>query len=102
MEPCGRGLTAVNCLALPPGQVQGQFAITKLPWCDFFVWSPCELHIERVHVDPSFWSEVVVKLVSFYDTALLPELASPCFPRGQSMREPTELQINSDWLDTAD
>ena len=80
-------------------QVQGQLAITKLPWCDFVVWSPCELHIERVRVDPSFWSEVVVKLVSFYNTALLPELASPRFPRGQSMREPTELQIDSDWLD---
>ena len=80
-------------------QVQGQLAITKLPWCDFVV---CELHIERVRVDPSFWSEVVVKLVSFYDIALLPELASPCFPRGQSIREPTELQFDSDWLDATD
>ncbi len=80
-------------------QVQGQLAITQLPWCDFVVWSPKELHVERIHADPSFWEEVVKKLRSLFDTALLPELVLPRHPQGQPIREPTELGIEANWLD---
>ena len=65
-------------------QVQGQLAVMNLPWCDFVLWTPKELHVERIQADPAFWREVLPKLEKFYDTALLPELASPRYPHGHT------------------
>ena len=31
-------------------QVQGQMAILNLPWCDFVVWTLCDMHTERIHL----------------------------------------------------
>ena len=79
-------------------QVQGQLAVMNLPWCDFVLWTPKELHVERIQADPAFWREVLPKLEKFYDTALLPELASPRYPHGQPIREPTEIGLVEGWL----
>ena len=73
-------------------QVQGQMAICQKKWCDFVIWTPSSLSIERIAFDPQFWQETLLKLERFYDQAVLPELASPRFPQGQPIREPNSPQ----------
>lgn len=68
-------------------QVQGQMAICKRTWCDFVIWTPSSLSIERIKFDSEFWKDVLPKLEKFYDGAILPELVSPRFPQGQPIRE---------------
>lgn len=70
-------------------QVQGVLAITKRSWCDFVVWTPKGISIERILNDSSFWiGTMLPKLLVFYDNALLPELAAPEHPNGRPIREP--------------
>jgi hypothetical protein len=48
-------------------QVQGQMAITGLPWCDYFVDAGSEYFVERIMFDEHFWTEEMLpKLVEFY------------------------------------
>ena len=68
-------------------QVQGQLAITHRPWCDFVVWSPKGMSVERIGFDSAFWDGVKSKLVSFHREAILPELALPRYTTGQPIRE---------------
>lgn len=70
-------------------QVQGAMAISKKPWCDFVVWTPKGISIQRIQQDSTFWSDSMLpKLLSFYENALLPELAAPEHPNGRPIREP--------------
>ena len=68
-------------------QVQGVLGITKRKWCDFVVWTPKGTLIERIYFNPAFWENMLPKLESFYDNAILPELAAPQYPH-QPIREP--------------
>lgn len=76
-------------------QVQGQMAICRRNWCDFVIWTPASLTIERIPFDQQFWLDVLPKLEKFYDTAVLPELASPRHPQGQPIREPGCMSVTS-------
>ncbi|XP_063217698.1 uncharacterized protein LOC134540509 [Bacillus rossius redtenbacheri] len=70
-------------------QVQGQLHITRRKWCDFVVWTTKGISIERIVRDDCFWLEKMEsKLLRFFNNCLLPELADPCRPRGQPIREP--------------
>ena len=67
-------------------------AITNRSWCDFVVWTPHGFSVERIAFDNNFWEEVEAKLLKFYNTAVLPELAVPLHTRGQAIREPASDQ----------
>ena len=69
-------------------QVQGALGITGRKWCDFTVWTPKGIAIERIAFDPAFWDSMKTKLEAFFDNALLPELAAPEIPNGRPAREP--------------
>ncbi len=74
-------------------QVQGQMAVTGMPWCDFVVWTPHGLHVERIFFDKAVWDQrMFPKLQKFFDDAMLPELVAPRYSQGQPIREP--------WTDT--
>ena len=75
-------------------QVQGQLAITELPWCDFIVWTPQGMSVQRIERDENFWKLMYPKLESFYKEYLLPELADHVYYSGQSIRH-LQLPINS-------
>jgi hypothetical protein len=70
-------------------QVQGTMAITERSWCDFVVWSPKGMSVERIRFDVQLWAETKPKLENFYQKAVLPELTLPRLPRGQPIREMT-------------
>ena len=69
-------------------QVQGGLGITRRKWCDFVVWTPKGLSIERIIFHHDFWESMKQKLEVFFDTAILPELAAPQYPQGHPIREP--------------
>lgn len=69
-------------------QIQGQLAITKLAWCDFFIWTPAGYSVERITADPIFWEENKPKLIRFHREGILPELVLPRYTHGQPIREP--------------
>lgn len=70
-------------------QVQGAMAITKRSWCDFVIWTPKGTSIERIEYDSAFWTDKMLpKLLEFYSSAMLPELAAPEHPNGRPIREP--------------
>lgn len=53
-------------------QIQGQLAITQRKWCDFVIYTPKSLSIERIPFDNVFWeSELLPKLTAFFDTVLV-------------------------------
>lgn len=73
-------------------QVQGALGVTGKEWCDFSVWTPKGISIERIRFDNDFWESMLKKLERFFDSAVLPELASPQQPNGRPIREPNVQQ----------
>ena len=72
-------------------QVQGQLAITQLPWYDFVIWTPHGTSIERIERDINLWQQnILPKLKVFYHEYLLPELANPVFFSGKPIRHLAE------------
>lgn len=55
-------------------QIQGQMFATKLPWCDFVIWTPKDLLVQRIFADPDWPRQAIPKLVEFYETHLRPKL----------------------------
>ena len=53
-------------------QIQGQMALCKATWCDFVVYTPKGMHIERVSFNEEFWKNVNDKLEKFYISMFVP------------------------------
>ena len=70
-------------------QVQGTMVITTRSWCDFVVWTPTGISVERIPFDSRLWAETKPKLLNFYNKAVLPELTLPRHTHGHPIREPT-------------
>ncbi|XP_065182559.1 uncharacterized protein LOC135813389 [Sycon ciliatum] len=59
-------------------QVQGGMAVAEVQWCDFVVWTPMGIAIQRIPFDAAFWKEQMEpKLTGFYRGWLLPQLLHP-------------------------
>lgn len=71
-------------------QVQGQLHVTKRRYCQFTLWTPKGLKVERIERDDEFWNvNMKDKLERFYMDCLLPELVDPRHIRSMSIRNPT-------------
>ena len=68
-------------------QVQGQMAIGERPWCDFVVFTPHGISVERIKFDSSFWNPLLCKLEAFFDKCFAPEIISPMHVIGQCVRD---------------
>ena len=66
-------------------QIQGALYVIGRPWCDLFIWTPNGIFTERINYDATFWNIAYRKLQTFYYEFLLPELANPCYPKGQPL-----------------
>ena len=55
-------------------QVQGQLAVCQKRYCDFIVWTPKGMLVERIEEDPNFTESLVRKLTTFYVAHMLPEI----------------------------
>ena len=66
-------------------QIQGQLAVSRLRWCDFFVWvGPQKTHLERIHANDTFWLErLLPSLQGFYREHAVPYLLAHNWPVAQ-------------------
>lgn len=76
-------------------QIQGIMAITQRKWCDFVIWTPKGISVERIAADTSFWEKMVPKLDTFWNRAILPELAAPEHPHKRPIREPGTWELSA-------
>ena len=60
-------------------QAQTQMLCSRLDYCDFCVWTPFELHVERIHVDEQFCFDMCEKAEVFFYEAIMPELLGRYF-----------------------
>lgn len=71
-------------------QIQGMMANMKLPYCDFVVWIPGDMQINRVDFDPEFWDTTLFPgLKTFYWDRYLPALVAKA--NGQLEEGDTEI-----------
>ena len=68
-------------------QIQGQVAIGKRTWCDFVIYTPKGLSVQRIPFDSQYWTEKFPKLKSFYDDCIAPECVSPLYSAELPMRK---------------
>ena len=50
-------------------QIQGQLALSGLPWCDFVIYlsGSRSLSVERISFDPTYWNNTLLpKLTTFF------------------------------------
>lgn len=55
-------------------QIQGQMAICGKKWCDFVVFCPNDLFVERIQFDLKYWEILLSKLIYFYSNFMLHEI----------------------------
>lgn len=73
-------------------QVQGQLNVCQKNYCQFAVWTPKGIKIEKIERDEELWKNMMVeKLKYFYLNCILPELADSRFLRSMPMRNPKEI-----------
>ena len=56
--------------------IQGQLAITGASWCDYCIYTPLGISIERIVPEKHFWKDSVEKLDQFFDNYVIPLLCS--------------------------
>ena len=59
--------------------------VTERTYCDFVVWTPSKLHVERIKPNQSFQ---VQKADKFFSLAVMPELLGKWFTREQTALVP--------------
>jgi len=62
-----------------------QLYVTERNWCDYVVWSPHGIFIERINKSPTTdtdWTSLKLKLEKFWLEDLAPELVDSRFERG--------------------
>lgn len=70
-------------------QIQGQLNLLERQHCDFVVWTPNGLHIERISRDTAFFGAMSLKLEQFFIQVILPRVL--CGPDKESYTHPSEL-----------
>ena len=53
-------------------QMIGQMDITWMPWCDFYVYTESDYHLEKISFDKDFWAVMRHKLDIFFYNYYLP------------------------------
>ena len=53
--------------------------LPKSNFCDFFVWTKKDYHLERVYPDENLWSEIAFNCNHFFNMSLIPELVGKFF-----------------------
>ena len=85
-------------------QCQLQMFVTRRLYCDFVVWSPKEVHIERITLDEAFIQTAIPSAEKFWRLCVLPELLGKWYTRKQcpnpqrtSLHAQTEEEDSGRW-----
>uniref|UniRef100_A0A146M3I5 Uncharacterized protein n=1 Tax=Lygus hesperus TaxID=30085 RepID=A0A146M3I5_LYGHE len=68
-------------------QIQMQLGITGFKWCDFVIWTPKGLFVERIEQDETWWEDVSLKLMNVHEKFICPEYFEMKLPRELSLIE---------------
>ena len=69
-------------------QIQGQMAIGGRKWCDFVVYTPQGISVERIPFDLSYWQTTLLpKLEEFWHKCVAPEIIQPVNHLGLPLRD---------------
>ena len=69
-------------------QVQGWMAIGGRPWCDICSYTKVGIYVDRIAFNKNMWeTDILPKLVSFYDNCVAPEIISPKHSLGFKLRD---------------
>lgn len=68
-------------------QIQTQMTVCHVDFCDFVVWGPNVLHIERVRRNDQFCRNIFSSARQFFRNVILPELLSRYYTRQDRSRE---------------
>nr|CAI5838509.1 unnamed protein product [Callosobruchus analis] len=68
-------------------QVQLELRVTASNFCDFVVWSPKDLFIERIYPDEDFWIRNFGRAYGFYKKVVLPELLGKYFTKSKPLNQ---------------
>ena len=58
-----------------------QMAVCNVDFCDFILWSPKGMFVQRIERDVEFWNELQFKLTNFHHNVLVPEYFEMRMPR---------------------
>lgn len=62
-------------------QVQLQMYVTNREFCDFVVWSPQEMFVERIKINKDFLKQAIHRALEFHKKVIVPELLARFFTR---------------------
>jgi hypothetical protein len=62
-------------------QVQGILLCTDRSWCDFTVWTHCDMKVARIARNDEFITEMVTKLTQFFNDYFKPAILKKFFYR---------------------
>jgi hypothetical protein len=86
-------------------QCQLQMFVTRRVFCDFVVWSPKEVHIERITLDEALIQTAIQTAERFWRLCVLPELLGKWYTRKQypnvqstALHTRTEEEDSGRWL----
>lgn len=77
-------------------QCQLQIHVTKRNYCDFVVWNPTGLHVERLMPDQQIIQETSPKAEKFFRLCILPELVGKWFTRAKVLPNTSSTIEDSD------
>ncbi|XP_037526915.1 uncharacterized protein LOC119404478 [Rhipicephalus sanguineus] len=60
-------------------QVQTQLAVCSARYCDFVVWTPVSVHIERIMEDSAFFQRILESATQFFTHVVMPEMFAGFF-----------------------
>lgn len=76
-------------------QVQCQMQLTEAEYCDFIVWCPSEIYVQRILPDPKFFENAYRKVCEFLTRCILPEMIGKAFTAPRSSNEPMAIAVPS-------
>ena len=62
-------------------------AILGLKWCDFVLWSPADIFVQRIAFEEKLWFDMEKRLVHFFCHWLLPEMLPKKGREGKDIAE---------------
>jgi len=81
-------------------QVQCQLFVSGLDYCDFIIWTPQGLYVERILPDVEFWVVAVAKATTFFNKCVLPEIVGKFYTRPSlpsSLTTPSVDDDDAEW-----
>ncbi|CAL9686377.1 unnamed protein product [Knipowitschia caucasica] len=76
-------------------QIQTQLTVTQKAYCDFVVWSPTGMFIQRIEPDQALEEEILKKSEDFFLSVVLPEMTGSLLTRERLHKQQSNTLFNN-------